>query len=59
MLKTLCPTSFRRYSSLAIFGPFVDGFSTWLVQQRYNRCYLKQRICLLPYIEAVLWCWAP
>jgi len=27
MLKTLCPTSFRRYSSLAIFGLFVDGFS--------------------------------
>jgi len=54
MLKTLCPTSFRRYSSLAIFGPFVDGFSAWLVQQRYNDCYLKQRICLLPYIEAVL-----
>lgn len=54
MLKTLYPTSFRRYSSLAIFGPFVDGFSTWLVQQRYNRCYLKQRIWLLSYIEAVL-----
>ncbi|HEY1577616.1 MAG TPA: site-specific integrase [Terracidiphilus sp.] len=54
MLKTLYPTCFRRYSSLAIFGPIVDGFSTWLVEQRYNHAYLKHRICLLLYIEAVL-----
>jgi integrase/recombinase XerD len=54
MLKTLYPASFRRYSSLAILGPFVDGFSAWLVKQRYNDCYLKQRIWLLSYIEAVL-----
>lgn len=54
MLKTLYPTSFRRYSSLAIFGSVVDGFSAWLVKQRYNDCYLKQRIWLLSYIEAVL-----
>jgi len=37
MLKTLCPASFRRYSSLAILGPMVDGFTTWLLQQRYTR----------------------
>jgi integrase/recombinase XerD len=54
MLRTLYPVSFQRYSSLAIFGAIVDGFSTWLVEQRYNRAYLRHRICLLPYIEAVL-----
>ena len=54
MLKTLCPLSFRRYSTLKILGPIVDGFAAWLVEQGYNVCYLKCRICLLPYIEAVL-----
>lgn len=54
MLETLYPNSFQRYSSLAIFGPVVDGFSTWLVKQRYDDCYLKQRIWLLSHIEAVL-----
>jgi integrase len=54
MLQTLYPAAFRRYSSLAIFGPIVDGFSTWLVEKRYNPTYLKHRICLLPHIEAVL-----
>src|SRR6476660_3701076 len=54
MLKALYPASFRRYSSLAIFGPMVDGFSTWLLEQRYNHTYIKQRIWLVPYIEAVL-----
>lgn len=53
-LKALCPISFRRYSTLKILGPIVDGFTTWLAEQRYNVCYLKCRICLLPYIETIL-----
>jgi integrase/recombinase XerD len=54
MLKALYPASFRRYSSLAILGPMVDGFSTWLLEHHYNHTYIKQRIWLVPYIEAVL-----
>lgn len=54
MLKALYPASFRRYSSLAILGPIADGFSTWLLEQRYNHTYIKQRVWLVPYIEAVL-----
>lgn len=54
MLKTLYPAGFQRYSSLAILGPIVDGFAAWLVEQRYNHCYLRCRIWLLPYIETVL-----
>lgn len=54
MLRTLYPAGFRRYSSLAILGPIVDGFSTWLVDQHYDSTYLRQRIWLLPYIEAAL-----
>lgn len=54
MLQTLYPTCFRRYSSLVIMGSIVDGFSLWLVERRYNESYLKWRVALLPYIEAVL-----
>jgi site-specific recombinase XerD len=54
MLKTLCPVSFRRYSSLAIFGPTVDEFTTWLLEHRYTCSSVRQRIWLLPYIESVL-----
>ncbi len=54
MLKTLYPASFRRYSSLAILGPMVDGFTTWLLEHRYTRSYIRQRIWLLSYMESVL-----
>src|SRR5258708_21608548 len=54
MLKTLYPASFRRYSSLAILGPMVDGFTTWLLEQRYTCSYIRQRIWLLSYMESVL-----
>ena len=54
MLKTLYPRGFRRYSSLAILGPIANGFTTWLLEHRYTYSYTRQRIWLLPYIEAVL-----
>jgi len=54
MLETLCPATFRRYLSLTILGPIADGFSAWLVEQRYNRTYTKQMIWLLPHMETIL-----
>jgi integrase/recombinase XerD len=54
MLKTFYPFGFQRYASLVIFGPIVDGFSTWLLEQRYNHSYAQHRICLLRYLEAIL-----
>ena len=54
MLETLYPSGFRRYSSLTILGPIANGFTTWLVENRYTRSYARQRIWLLPYMEAVL-----
>ncbi len=54
MLKTFYRFAFQRYASLVIFGPIVDGFSTWLLDQRYNHNYAYHRICLLRYLEAVL-----
>lgn len=54
MLKTLYPASFRRYSSLAILGPVVDGFTTWLLGHRYTCSSVRQRLWLLSYIESAL-----
>lgn len=54
MLKTLCPGSHRRYSSLTILGPATDGFATWLLRHRYTYSSIRQRIWLLSYIESVL-----
>ena len=54
MLKTFHPSRHRRYSSLAILGPIANGFTTWLAEHRYTQTYTKQRIWLLPYIDAVL-----
>lgn len=54
MLRTTFPLSFRRYSSLRIFGPIIDNFIIWLQEHRYNKAYAKQRIWLLPYVESVL-----
>src|ERR1035438_1625016 len=54
MLTTFYPRSFRRFSSLAILGSIANEFTTWLVEHRYTHTYTRQRIWLLPYIEAVL-----
>jgi integrase/recombinase XerD len=36
MLKTLLPNTHRRYTSLPLLGPHVDGFVRWLVQHDYR-----------------------
>ena len=54
MVKTLFPANRRRYSSLTIFGPILDGFTTWLREHRYSDSYTRQRIWLLTYIESAL-----
>lgn len=54
MLETLFPSGFRRYLSLPIFGPIVDGFTTWLLKQRYSSSSIEQRIWLLSHIEVTL-----
>ncbi len=54
MLQTLCPASYRRYSSFKVLGPIIDGFVSWLAQHRYSHSYIKQRIWLLSHIESTL-----
>ena len=36
MLVDLYPKVHRRYSSLAIIGPILDGYGTWLLKQGYS-----------------------
>lgn len=36
MLVDLYPRVHRRYTSLAIIGPILDGYGTWLLQQGYS-----------------------
>lgn len=43
-----------RYLSLPIFGPVVDGFSTWLAEHGYCRAYATQRLRLLARIDPLL-----
>jgi integrase/recombinase XerD len=54
MLKTLYPACSRRYTSLTVFGPIVDDFTTWLLQHHYTHPYIRQRIWLLAYMDLTL-----
>ena len=36
MLVELYPRVHRRYTSLAIIGPILDGYGTWLLRQGYS-----------------------
>ena len=36
MLVDLYPRVHRRYTSLPILGPILDGYGTWLLQQGYS-----------------------
>ena len=36
MVPELYPRVHRRYTSLAILGPVLDGYGTWLLEQGYS-----------------------
>jgi hypothetical protein len=36
MLFKLYPRAHRRYTSLPVIGPILNGFGTWLLKQRYS-----------------------
>lgn len=44
MLKQLFPRVHRRYSSLPIVGPELDGFTAWLFRQGYPRARVRYQI---------------
>jgi integrase/recombinase XerD len=54
MLTNVYPGSFLKYSSLAILGPIANGFASWLIERGYTHLSRREKIALLPYIEATL-----
>jgi site-specific recombinase XerD len=45
MLIELYPRVHRRYTSLPIIGPMLDGYGTWLVKQDYSTDRVREHLC--------------
>ena len=45
MVLELYPRVHRRYTSLAILGPVLDGYGTWLLEQGYSTERVRQHFC--------------
>ena len=45
MLVDLYPRVHRRYTSLAIIGPILDGYGTWLLEQGYSTERVREHFC--------------
>ena len=45
MVLELYPRVHRRYTSLAILGPVLDGYGTWLLEQGYSTERLREHFC--------------
>jgi len=45
MLLELYPRVHRRYTSLAILGPILDGYGSWLLEQGYSTDRLREHFC--------------
>ena len=48
MLVDLYPRAHRRYSSLAIIGPILDGYGTWLLKQGYSTDRVREHFRAAP-----------
>ena len=75
MLVDLYPRVHRRYTSLAVIGPILDGYGTWLLQQGYSTDRAREHFraaprlvrglqqrgvrCLTSLTHARLWACAP
>ena len=45
MVLELYPRVHRRYTSLAILGPVLDGYGTWLLEQGYSTERVREHFC--------------
>ena len=45
MLLELYPRVYRRYTSLAVIGPILDGYGTWLLKQGYSTERVREHFC--------------
>ena len=53
LIDQLFPQNYARYSSLPIFGSFVEGFAQWLQTLTYSRLTVRRMLQGLP--AMVLW----
>ena len=45
MVLELYPRVHRRYTSLAVIGPVLDGYGTWLMEQGYSTERVREHFC--------------
>jgi integrase/recombinase XerD len=54
MLRSLFPRSHRKFLSLPLLGPVVEGFDQWLVTNAYTRGSRRYSIGMLQHVDADL-----
>lgn len=54
MLTNVCSDRFFKYSSLEILGPVANGFASWLIERGYTHLSRREKLSLLPHIDAIL-----
>jgi site-specific recombinase XerD len=54
MLLQLYPRVHRRYSLLPVFGPIVENFGAWLVNQGYSTDCIREHFCYMRRIARLL-----
>jgi hypothetical protein len=54
MLLKLYPRVHRRYTSLPVLGPILDGFGTWLLQQGYSTDCVREHFCAARRLARIL-----
>ena len=54
MLHSLFPKFYRKFVSLPLLGPIVDGFDDWLATNAYTRGSRKFSIRMLRHVDAYL-----
>jgi integrase/recombinase XerD len=54
MLFKLYPRVHRRYTSLPVLGPVLDGFGTWLLQQGYSTDCVREHFCAARRLARIL-----
>ena len=54
MLVELFPRVYRRYTSLAIIGPILDGYGMWLLKQGYSAERVREHFRAAPRLDRCL-----
>src|SRR5262249_48378157 len=54
MLLQLYPRVHRLFSSLPVFGPVVENFGTWLLEQGYSTDCIREHFCCMRRVARLL-----